>query len=66
MKSRRKFTASFKAKVALEAIKRLKTLSELAQQFEIHPNQISVWKKELEEGSIELFDKKRGPQSVFV
>lgn len=62
MKSRRKFTAQFKAKVALEAIKGLKTLNELAQQYEIHPNQISAWKKELEEGAIELFDKKRGPQ----
>ena len=62
MKSRRKFTASFKAKVALEAIKGMKTLNELAQQYEIHPNQISAWKKELEGAATEFFEKKRGPQ----
>jgi transposase-like protein len=64
MKNRRKFTAQFKSKVALEALKGVKTLSELAQQFDIHPNQISMWKKELEDASIELFDKKRGPQKI--
>lgn len=64
MKNRRKFTAQFKSKVALEALKGVKTLSELAQQFDIHPNQISMWKKELEDVFIELFDKKRGPQKI--
>jgi transposase len=63
MKSRRKFNAQFKAKVALEALKGLKTLNELAQKYEIHPNQISTWKKELEDGATEFFDKKRGPQT---
>jgi len=44
--TRRKFTATFKAKVVLEALKELNTLSELAQKYEIHPNQISIWKRE--------------------
>jgi transposase-like protein len=45
-KSRRKFTAEFKAKVAIEAIKEIKTISELAQIYEVHPNLITHWKKE--------------------
>lgn len=60
MKSRRKFSAQFKAQVAMEALKGMKTLSELAQEYEIHPNQISLWKKELEQGAEALFTKKRG------
>jgi len=45
-KSRRKFTAEFKAKVAIEAIKEIKTISELAQLYQVHPNLITHWKKE--------------------
>ena len=45
-KTRRKFSASFKAKVAIEAIKERKSLQELAVKFELHPNQISSWKRE--------------------
>ena len=45
-KSRRKFTAEFKAKVAIEAIKEIKTVSELAQIYQVHPNLITHWKKE--------------------
>ena len=44
---RRKFPAEFKAKVALAAIRGDKTLSELAQVFEVHPNLIQLWKKKL-------------------
>ncbi len=45
-KSRRKFSASFKAQVAIEALKERETLSELAQRFEVSPSQISNWKRE--------------------
>ena len=44
--SRRKFSASFKAKVAIEAIKEQKSLSDLAAKFEVSPAQISNWKRE--------------------
>lgn len=44
--SRRKFSASFKAKVAIEAIKEQTSLPELAAKFELHPAQISNWKRE--------------------
>jgi transposase-like protein len=39
--TRRKFSSAFKAKVAIEAIKEQRTISELAQEFEVHPNQVS-------------------------
>lgn len=45
-KSRRTFTADFKAKVAIEAIKEIKTVSELSQLYQVHPNLITHWKKE--------------------
>lgn len=43
--TRRKFSSTFKAEVALEAIKGIKTISEIAQQYEIHPVQVTLWKK---------------------
>jgi len=61
-KKRRNHSASFKAKVALEAIKGEKTLSDLSAQFSLHPNQIQQWKKQLIEGSKDVFgasEKKR-------
>jgi transposase len=45
-KSRRKFSAEFKAKVVIEALKERTTLEEIARKYEIHPNQIGQWKKE--------------------
>lgn len=56
-KQRRNFSASFKAKVALEALKERATLSELAAKYELHPNQISDWKKQLLEHSEDAFAK---------
>jgi transposase-like protein len=52
---RRNHTPAFKAKVALAAIKGDKTLADLAQQFDIHPNQITQWKAQLQEGAAGVF-----------
>ena len=57
-RSRRKFTAEFKARVVLEAIKEHKSLSELAEQFELHPNLISIWKREFLENAASVFSKR--------
>ncbi|KXX66716.1 transposase [Flammeovirga sp. SJP92] len=59
MKSKRKFTSEFKAKVALEAIKDLQTTTELAQKYDLHPTQISTWKKEFLDGASSVFEKSR-------
>ena len=56
-RSRRTHSAAFKAKVALAAIKSEKTLAELAQQFDVHPNQITQWKAQLFEGAAGVFGK---------
>ena len=55
-RTRRRFDAGFKAKVALEAIRGMKTISELAKQFRVHPNQITLWKKQLLSGAELVFE----------
>ena len=58
-KQRRKHSAEFKARVALEAIRGVKTLSEIARDYEIHPVMVGKWKNEMLEHSSEIFEKKR-------
>ena len=54
---RRNHGATFKAKVALEAIKGEDTLMDLAKRFQVHPNQITEWKKQLLERAEDVFGK---------
>ena len=56
---RKQFAAEFKAKVAVEAIRGVKTTSELASQYGVHPVQISQWKKQAMDGLNDLFADKR-------
>jgi transposase len=55
---RRKFSAAFKAQVAIEALKERESLAELSKRFELHPTMISKWKQEFLENSSEVFDKR--------
>ena len=56
-KKRQNQSSDFKAKVAIEALKEQMSIAELAQHFEIHPHQISIWKKEFLENASQVFDK---------
>jgi transposase len=60
MRTRRRFSAEFKAKVALEAIKGHETVAELASRHGLHPTQIAAWKREAVQRLAEVFDEKNG------
>lgn len=60
---RKTFSKEFKAKVALEAYKGQKTINELSKDYQVHPNVVSNWKKQLIENVTEIFSNKRGPKS---
>ena len=62
-KKRRQFTDKFKAKIALEAVKEVKTLTELASEYQVHPNQVSDWKKRLLSHAPQLFSRKNAGTS---
>jgi transposase len=55
---RKSFSNTFKAKVAIEALKGQKTVAEIASEFEVHATQVNTWKKHLLEGAADTFSKK--------
>jgi transposase-like protein len=59
-KARKRHSASFKAKVALEAIRGIKTSSELSSGFGVHPSLIAQWKRQLQDGAAEVFERGAG------
>ena len=63
-RARRNHTPAFKAKVALAAVKGDRTLAQLAEQFDVHPNQITSWKAHLESGAADVFGPGGGPAAA--
>jgi transposase-like protein len=63
-KKRKVHQPEFKAKVGLEALRGVKTVNEIGQEFGVHPVQVGQWKKEIQEQASTLFEGRRGPQPV--
>lgn len=55
-RTRRKFSSEYKTKVVIEALKERQSLEELAKKYELHPNQIGIWKKEFLSKAVNVFD----------
>ena len=63
-KKRKLHLPEFKAKVGLEAVRGVKTINQIGQEYGVHPVQVSQWKREIQEQARTLFEGKRGPQPV--
>ena len=63
-RNRRTHTAVFKARVALAALREDRTMTELCKEFELHPNQITDWKRQLLERAAEVFEAGARPDPV--
>jgi transposase-like protein len=63
-KTRKVYSAGFKAKVGLEALREGQTINQIAQAHGVHPVQVSQWKKAIQEQASRLFETKRGPKAV--
>ena len=63
-KKRKVHSPEFKAKVGLEALRGVKTINEIGQEYGVHPVQVGQWKKAIQEQAKTLFEGKRGPKLV--
>jgi transposase-like protein len=63
-KRRKVHSSEFKAKVGLEALRGMKTVNEIGQAYGVHPGQVGLWKKEIQEQAKTLFEGKRGPKPM--
>jgi transposase len=61
---RRNHSPAFKAKVAIAAIKGERTIAQIAEQFDVHPNQVTSWKAQLEGGAVDVFGAGNGTASA--
>ena len=66
VKKRKVYTAEFKAKIGLEALRGEKTINEVGQDHGVHPAQVGQWKRAIQEEAKTLFEGKRGPKPVAV
>ncbi len=63
-KKRKVHTPEYKARVALEALRTGKTINQIGQEFDVHPAQVGLWKKVIQDLAKTLFEGKRGPKAV--
>jgi transposase-like protein len=63
-KKRKVHTPEFKAKVGLEALRGVKTINEIGQEYGVHPVTVGHWKKEIQEQAKTLFEGRRGPKAI--